>query len=536
VGSDELVTQGQAALRRGDAAAARAAFEQAAPSPAVLEGLAAASFVLLEYPRAIDEMERAYAGYRAGGDGSGAARVARLLAGLYGSTAGDWAVAGGWIARARTLLAECNSISERGWVALTEGMFAEQRSRKDDAFREALEIGRETGDADLTFAALAYLGASLVHGDRTDEGMALLDEALAAVAGDEVDSVMVAEEIFCQLFSACEHARDIGRAEQWIRVGEQIAARRRLPSVSAYCHTHYGGILTAAGRWPEAEATLTQAVRLWTLSRRTLRADALTRLADLRIKQGRYDEAGTLLEGLSDAEASRQWAALHLARGEHALALAVLEPALRQMDPGSSLCLPLLALLADAQLAAGEDPRGTIDTMRACAQAHPTPYARAVVACANGRAGYDEPANWLRIAQDEFTRAQLPLEAAICRLDLAGTCIQDNPELAVKEARAALRTFRTLDAARYSDAAAALLRRLGQKVGPPRSGSDILTKRELEVLQLLGEGLSNPEISERLFISRKTVEHHVGNILVKLGLRNRAEAAAYAVRQGFAVE
>ena len=50
------------------------------------------------------------------------------------------------------------------------------------------------------------------------------------------------------------------------------------------------------------------------------------------------------------------------------------------------------------------------------------------------------------------------------------------------------------------------------------------------MLELLGHGLSNPEISDRLYISRKTVEHHVGNILAKLGLRSRAEAAAYATR------
>ena len=50
-------------------------------------------------------------------------------------------------------------------------------------------------------------------------------------------------------------------------------------------------------------------------------------------------------------------------------------------------------------------------------------------------------------------------------------------------------------------------------------------------MRLIGEGMSNPEISELLFISRKTVEHHVGNILAKLGLRNRAEVVAYSVRR-----
>jgi DNA-binding CsgD family transcriptional regulator len=55
-------------------------------------------------------------------------------------------------------------------------------------------------------------------------------------------------------------------------------------------------------------------------------------------------------------------------------------------------------------------------------------------------------------------------------------------------------------------------------------------QREIEVLRLLGEGLTNSEIAARLFISPKTAEHHVSRIFAKLGMSKRSEAAAYAVR------
>jgi DNA-binding CsgD family transcriptional regulator len=57
-----------------------------------------------------------------------------------------------------------------------------------------------------------------------------------------------------------------------------------------------------------------------------------------------------------------------------------------------------------------------------------------------------------------------------------------------------------------------------------------LSKRELEVLALIAEGRSNPEIGRRLFITRKTVAVHVSNILTKLGVSGRVEAAAAAIR------
>jgi DNA-binding NarL/FixJ family response regulator len=124
----------------------------------------------------------------------------------------------------------------------------------------------------------------------------------------------------------------------------------------------------------------------------------------------------------------------------------------------------------------------------------------------------------------------MPMELAHSRLALANALVTERPEVAMAEAKAALESFQRLEAARQADAAAALLRSLGVRPATAKRSDSPLTNREAEVLELLGLGLSNPEISDRLYISRKTVEHHVGNILAKLGLRSRAEAAAYAAR------
>ncbi len=68
---------------------------------------------------------------------------------------------------------------------------------------------------------------------------------------------------------------------------------------------------------------------------------------------------------------------------------------------------------------------------------------------------------------------------------------------------------------------------------PPDSMSDVeLTERELDVLRLIGEGMENAQIADRLYISTTTVKYHVSNLLEKLGLENRVQAAIFAVRRG----
>lgn len=71
-----------------------------------------------------------------------------------------------------------------------------------------------------------------------------------------------------------------------------------------------------------------------------------------------------------------------------------------------------------------------------------------------------------------------------------------------------------------------------RKPAEPSGPESPLTTRELEVIRLIADGLSNTEIAERLFLSEKTVKSHVSNILAKLHVTDRTQAAVYAWREG----
>ena len=128
-----------------------------------VEGRARDAYLDLDFRRAIEGWEEAYAAYRAANDQVNAIRMARTLACMYGTVVGDAAVMSGWLARARTLLAAAGDSAQRGWVALNTGMFEPDRGRKQDLFREALEVARAYAHDHQELTTLAYLAAILGH-------------------------------------------------------------------------------------------------------------------------------------------------------------------------------------------------------------------------------------------------------------------------------------------------------------------------------------------------------------------------------------
>ncbi|MDQ0617387.1 LuxR C-terminal-related transcriptional regulator [Arthrobacter globiformis] len=540
--AEMLLREGHSALDQGDWRAARSRFAEALeeePGPDALYGLARASEWSGDYEAAISFYEGAFAGFRSRGESRLPALIAgRELSFLYTAVYGNSAAANGWMARAVRLSREAGDCVERGWVELAECLMAEDPNAGDNHARAAMKIARRFGDVDLLFCAMSYEGLVLVLKGRIAEGMRRIDEAAAAASGGEVHDYLAVGEIYCKMLACCELTLDVRRAEQWMAAAEFFGHRANSPWIPAICAMHYGGILTAAGRWPEAETQLCESMRKYDGGYRAMRGGAVARLADLRILQGRLGEAAELLQAAStDGYSVRPRARLHLVRGEAEIAVSILRRHLAAAGT-SRLIGPELALLAEAQGAAGRAGEALAISSRLESLAADTGLVRdvAFAEVTAGRAGWAEGSPdalaHLEAALGAFTAAGLPWDEARTRLLIARAVKDSNVEVATAEARAALMAFRKLGAAPDADAAGALLRSLGSPGRPaPRIGGP-LTAREAEVLRLLAEGDSNDQIAGRLVISKRTVEHHVGSILAKLGLSTRAQAQAYAVRRG----
>jgi DNA-binding CsgD family transcriptional regulator len=457
---------------------------------------------------------------------------------------GNDAAANGWLARAERLLATASPSAEHGWLALTRAVRAVAPAEVERHATEALELAHAHDDPDLEIRALARLGLALVATGRVEQGMRHLDEAMAAATGGEAIFPETVGETSCDMFAAAELVCDDSRLGQWSGVVTDFMRRNNHGSLVAFCGTCCGELMAAHGHMKAAERELTTALRRLTESGHRARCvHPAAKLAEIRVLQGRYEEAERLVEGyeaLPESVAPR--AALALATGDTVVSAALLERRLNALGADSLLSMPYLALLVEVRLAQGDivAARAAADRLARVAESTSLLRVQAEATRAEGRvaAAAGDPAGRrsLERALELYAKLHLPLEAARTQLLLAHAVGGVDPDVAVAEAHAAHATFERLSAVREADAAAALLRRLGGRARTGPKGYGSLSKREREVLELLADGLTNSEIADRLYISVKTAGNHVSNILAKLGLRSRAEAAVYAIRSGPARE
>ena len=541
VPADTALARGYGALAVGNWLEARGAFEEAvrtAESPEALDGLGRSLWWLREGREAIVCRERAYSGFRRDGDLGRAARIALWLSREYSLVFGNNAAARGWLARAERLLRDVAPGVEQGWLDLARSEGSRESSEAAMYAEAALKAALAAGDPDLELRALAQLGFARVSAGEVEEGLAQLDEAMAAATSGEPASLETFADICCTLMLACERAGDVERPQQWSSVLEDFVRKYDHVVLLAFCRTCCADVFAANGRVDAAEEELVAAIKeLTDAGQRSRCVNPAARLAEVRVLQGRFDEAEELLAGFDgEPDATRAAVALRLARGEPASAAVILERRLDEVGRRSVLAVPFLDQLVDARVAEGRLEDASLAAVAIAATAGPSgreriaataAFARGRVAMARGDAA---AVSELQKAINHFAVLDLRLDAARSRLALARALASDSPEIAIDTARQARNELDALGDSREADIAAALMRSLGAKgrAGPRAAG--LLTQREIEVLRLLGEGLTNAEIAARLFISRKTAEHHVSRIFAKLGLAKRSEAAAYAVR------
>ena len=545
--SASTIEAGQEALARGWWEEARAAFERVlhASEPEVsaeiLSGLAGALWWLGEIREALELWERAYSGFRKRPDPAQAASVAIQLAVLYDANLGNHAAAAGWVARAARLVEEHALEPLRGWVLIARATDTADPGQHEALARQAHQLGRDSGDRDVELCALTQIGVALIDQGRITEGITYHDEAMAsALAGEGgLDTVVFTA---CEMMDSYSRCAQFERMAQWIRAADRFVERYGCPYLNASCRIHYGEMLFATGDWPRAEEELHAALRLSENSLPAVKAKALACLAELRLAQGRIEEAERLLADFEDHDASAPvYTRINLLRGKFALAAATARRWIDVIGEDRLESIPLLELIGEAEIGQIRI-EAAIGRGRALAEMGSALDCQVMLARGERLQGHalaapsDSAAKrHLDAALRAFVRLGMPYEAARTRLLLARALRELDPEVAEAEARAALAVFENLGAVKDAEATSTVLREIEIQIrkrtgkATDRAG---LTRREVEVLRLVAEGLSDKEIATRLVLSRHTVHRHIHSILTKLDRPSRTAAAAYAARHG----
>jgi DNA-binding CsgD family transcriptional regulator len=335
-----------------------------------------------------------------------------------------------------------------------------------------------------------------------------------------------------------------------VRDGRRARGAPRAYDPPAFYLTGSAFWLLDAGEWAAAERRAAQAAALVEgLERADWVRNQLVSI-DVRLQLGRgalgpaRDAAGALLR---DDFSSESWthgfvaqqvlATVSLAEGEPRRAERELGPLLERLsgadEPGVELDPEELVMAADVLVAAGRRPEAAALAQRLdrvfpsawssyclaiAGPGRPAAVAEKVEAAASGLDGEGRrwPATMMRVLTATW---------------LAG--VSDGCEAAVALARAAMERFEAMGSEVWVRRMEEMLRRMGERA-PTRAGTGAggLSARELEVLGLVAEGLTNRQIAERLVISEHTAIRHVANVFRKLGVKNRAAAARIGAERG----
>jgi len=447
----------------------------------------------------------------------------------------------------------------------------DQIERAGELAEQALEAAQRVGATEDRLEAQSLLAIARVYGGDVDRGVTLLEET-----GQQARAAGLTWTATRAFINLSDVLLMLGRYDEAASVADEglpLAAQAGLGrTVGAFLRGNRGEAQLRSGRWEEAAVSaapggeapgvfagtlLLLRAELHLLSGRRAKAEA--DLAEAR-RQLRSSSAAQFILPLAVVEAE-----FARSRGDLEAARQTLDRALAQGDVGQEQRYkwPVMSLAAriEAERAgtAGADGRATpagtaerIDGLREEADQMPTTTAAdhghlALVRAEHARLRRAEEAEaWERAVEACRSMGEpFPLAYALLRQAeaLSG---RGEAGSAATSAGEALALAKGMGAAPLLEDIQALIRRARlplaeASTGPSEPGPAPLdelaqlglTVREAEVLRLVADGLSNSQIAERLFISRKTASVHVSNILAKLGVATRGEAGALAHRRGF---
>ncbi len=424
----------------------------------------------------------------------------------------------------------------------------------------AVEYAHMVGEQDNELRARLTHGSLLVDAGHVDDGLAEMYAAKERAV--VLDQPSLIGRTHVNLPSVLE---GIGRSEEAVEVlDEGVALSRKygLCDTESWMLGNLAESYHSLGRWDETQQAAERALRLGQSPKP--RGYAATRLAALALSRGDRAGAAEYLEAarahfgphdpMPQASLPMAVIALRMAAAEGRMldARAEFERAAKEgFPPGTQrYAWPLLraaaTLEADTRGLPAAEP-GRADALDRIRKAARTLVTAVPVWTAHERwvrtellraGGQDTPADWAE-ACAAFEAVNLPHELAMIRVRWAESLLPSDRAHAAELLRQAASTGRRLCARPLTEDIELLAQRARISLTdepstaaatPPQGPALGLTRREEDVLRLVAVGRSNRQIAEELFISPKTASVHVSNILAKLGVSGRGEAAALAHR------